>query len=156
MYAKKVIPDVSLTTDIIVGFPGETEDDFQDTLAMLEEIRFDSVFSFIYSPRRGTKAASMENQVPEEVKKYRMDSLLKLQQRISSENNSKLVGTTVRVILEGDSRTDKNVWAGRTDQGKIIHFPKTDDKLVVGQHLFVRIERAEAYTIYGNIINERG
>lgn len=155
-YAKKTIPNVSLTTDIIVGFPGETEEDFIDTLDMLEQIRFDSVFSFIYSPRKGTKASTMPCQIDDATKKERMNRLLSLQQRISGENNSELVGKTLRVILEGESKTDKNVWAGRTDQGKIIHFPKTEDNLVIGQHLYVKVERAEAYTIYGKINNERG
>ncbi len=150
-YAKKVYPDISLTTDIIVGFPGETEEDFSDTLSVLEEIRFDSVFSFNYSPRKGTKAAAMTCQIDEETKKDRMGRLLELQQRISSENNKKLIGKTVRVIVEGDSKSDASVWAGRTDQGKIIHFPKDSRMLVPGQHVEVEIERAEAYTIYGKI-----
>ncbi len=150
-YAKMVMPDISLTTDIIVGFPGETEEDFNDTLSALEEVRFDAVFSFIYSKRKGTKAAQMPNQIDEETKKSRMTRLLELQQKISSENNKKLIGKTVRVILEGESKTDKNVWSGRTDEGKIIHFPKTDKNITVGQHLEVEITRAEAYTIYGNM-----
>ncbi len=150
-YAKKVYPDISLTTDIIVGFPGETEEDFLDTLSVLEEVRFDSVFSFNYSPRKGTKAASMPNQIDEETKKDRMGRLLELQQKISSENNKKLIGKTVRVIVEGDSKSDSSVWAGRTDQGKIIHFPKDSVTLVPGQHVEVEIERAEAYTIYGKL-----
>lgn len=151
-YVKSVYPNISLTTDIIVGFPGETEEDFAETLAVLEEVRFDSVFSFNYSPRKGTKAASMDNQVDEEIKKSRMGRLLDLQQRISSENNKKLIGNIVRVIVEGDSKADANVWAGRTDQGKIIHFPKDSKILTPGQHVEVKIERAEAYTIYGKLI----
>lgn len=150
-YAKSVIPSVSLTTDVIVGFPTETEEDFQDTLSLLEEIRFDSVFSFIYSKRKGTKAAEMEGQINEETKKDRMSRLLSLQQKISSENNKKLVGKTLRVIVEGDSKSNENVWAGRTDEGKIIHFPKNDNNIIVGQHVLVEVERAEAYTIYGKL-----
>lgn len=154
-YAQDKIPYVSLTTDIIVGFPGETEEDFNDTLSALDEVKFDSVFSFIYSPRKGTRAAEMINQIDETVKKDRMNRLLDFQQKISAEKNKKLVGQTLRVILEGESKTDKNVWSGRTDQGKIIHFPKTEDNFVLGQHLFVEVERAESYTIYGKI-KERG
>lgn len=150
-YIKKTYPDISLTTDIIVGFPGETEEDFQDTLSVLEEVRFDSVFSFNYSLRKGTKAASMDCQIDEETKKERMGRLLTLQQKISAENNAKLVGKTVRVTVEGDSKSDSNVWAGRTEQGKIIHFPKNELSLEGGQHVFVEIERAEAYTIYGKL-----
>ena len=151
-YAKSVYPDISITTDIIVGFPGETEEDFIETLSVLEEVRFDSVFSFNYSVRKGTKAADMPNQIDEETKKERMGRLLSLQQKISFDNNQKLVGKTVRVIVEGDSKSDKSVWAGRTDQGKIIHFPKNTRNLIPGQHVDVEIERAEAYTIYGNLI----
>lgn len=154
-YAQKVIPNVSLTTDIIVGFPNETEEDFEATLSALAKARFDSVFSFIYSPRKGTKAAAMTNQIDENTKKDRMNRLLDFQQKISAEKNQKLVGLTLRVILEGESKNDKNVWSGRTDQGKIIHFPKTNDKFVPGQHLWVEVERAESYTIYGKI-KERG
>ncbi|MBR6633583.1 MAG: tRNA (N6-isopentenyl adenosine(37)-C2)-methylthiotransferase MiaB [Clostridia bacterium] len=150
-YIKKVHPDISLTTDIIVGFPGETEEDFQETLSVLEEVRFDSVFSFNYSLRKGTKAASMDCQIDEETKKERMGRLLTLQQRISAENNAKLVGRTVSVTVEGDSKADPNVWAGRTEQGKIIHFPKNGIPLEGGQHVFVEIERAESYTIYGKL-----
>lgn len=151
-YAKRVQPDISLTTDIIVGFPGETEEDFEETLSALEEIRFDSVFSFNYSPRKGTKAAEMPNQVDEEIKKERMGRLLALQQRISSENNQKLIGQKLRVIVEGDSKSDASIWAGRTDQGKIIHFPKDGKALIPGQHVDVEVIRAEAYTIYGKLI----
>lgn len=151
LFAKKKIPNLSLTTDIIVGFPGETEEDFLETLSALELIRFDSVFSFIYSPREGTKAALMKNQVDSNVQKDRMSRLLQLQKEISAENNKSLVGQVVRVILEGESRSDKDVWSGRTDQGKIIHFPKNDSILLPGQHVYVEIERAESYTIYGKL-----
>ena len=154
-YAQKTIPNVSLTTDVIVGFPGETEEDFNDTLTALEKVKFDSVFSFIYSPRKGTRAAVMPSQVDESIKKDRMNRLLNFQQKISAEKNQRLVGLTLRVILEGESKNDKNVWSGRTDQGKIIHFPKTKGNFVPGQHLWVEVERAESYTIYGKI-KERG
>ena len=150
-YAKKIMPDISLTTDVIVGFPGETDFDFEDTLSLLKEVRFDSVFSFIYSKRKGTRAAEMKEQIPEEIKKERMTRLLELQKQISSENNKKLIGQTVRVIIEGDSKNDQNVWAGRTDQGKLIHFPKDGRNLELGQHVMVEIKRAEAYTIYGEL-----
>lgn len=150
-YAKINYPELSLTTDIIVGFPGETEEDFLETLSALEEVRFDSVFSFNYSVRKGTKAEKMSDQIDEETKKDRMGRLLELQQRISAENNKALVGQTVRVIVEGDSKANSAVWAGRTDQGKIIHFPKTEALLILGQHVEVEITRAESYTIYGKL-----
>lgn len=150
-YARKVMPDISLTTDIIVGFPGETDEDFEETLSLLRQIRFDAVFSFIYSKRKGTRASMMPCQIDEETKKERMTKLLDLQQRISSENNKKLIGKTVRVVVEGESKTDEKVWSGRTDQGKLVHFPITEKRILSGEHVFVEIERAEAYTIYGKL-----
>ncbi|MBE6701279.1 MAG: tRNA (N6-isopentenyl adenosine(37)-C2)-methylthiotransferase MiaB [Ruminococcaceae bacterium] len=150
-YAKSVMPEISLTTDVIVGFPGETEEDFVETLSALEEVRFDSVYSFIYSKRKGTKAAEMTEQIDDETKKDRMGRLLELQQKISNENNLKLVNKVLKVIIEGNSKTNENVWAGRTEQGKIIHFPKDSRALLPGQVVDVEVERTESYTIYGKL-----
>lgn len=152
-YAKSVCKNVSITTDIIVGFPGESDEDFEETLSALSELRFDMVFSFNYSVRQGTKAEKMEGQIPDSVKKERMTRLLDLQHRISVENNASLVGTLQRVTLEGDSKSDPNVWAGRTDTGKLVHFRKTENVLSAGEFVMVEIERAEAYTLYGKIKN---
>src|SRR5690606_35642034 len=100
------IPGVSLTTDIIVGFPGETEEDFQETLSLVEEVRYDSAFTFIYSPRVGTPAAKWEDPISEEEKKERLERLMQLQNRISNENNQLLVGQRMDVLVEGPSRKD--------------------------------------------------
>ena len=155
-YARSVIPDITFTTDIIVGFPGETEEDFLDTLDALSRVRFDSVFSFVYSKRVGTKAASMDNQIDDQTKKDRMGRLLALQQSIAVTNNSIMNGLVFEVMVEGDSKHDKNVYAGRTKDGKLIHFPKVsvDNAFAPGDIVKVRVVDAQAYTIYGEYINE--
>ena len=153
-YAKSVIPDISFTTDIIVGFPGETEEDFLDTLSALSEVKFDGVFSFVYSKRVGTRAAQMQNQIDEETKKERMSRLLELQQSILFENNSKLNGNVFEVMVEGVSKHDDSVWAGRTRDGKLIHFPKENTpEFSLGDKTYVQVTDAQAYTVLGKYIN---
>lgn len=152
-YAKSVIPDITFTTDIIVGFPGETEEDFQATLDALKYVKFDSVFSFVYSKRVGTRAASMTDQVDDCVKKERMARLLALQQTISSQRNAEMNGKIYDVMIEGNSKNDENVWAGRTHDGKLVHFSKINTPdFNVGDTVKVRVVGAQAYTIYGEYI----
>ncbi len=152
-YARSVIPDIYFTTDIIVGFPGESEEDFLDTLDALRHVRFDSVFSFVYSKRVGTRAAEMENQVDEETKKDRMSRLLALQQKISYENNCKMSGCEYEVMIEGESKHNDEVWAGRTRDGKLIHFSKNNTPLFKpGDRARVRVTDAQAFTIIGEYI----
>ncbi len=114
------VPDIAVTTDIIVGFPGETEEDFAATLDVTERARFDAAFTFQYSPRPGTVAASMEGQVPKEVVQERFDRLVALQERISLERNAEAVGSTVEVLVEGEGR--KGRASGRTRSNKLVHF----------------------------------
>jgi len=155
-YARSVIPDITFTTDIIVGFPGETEEDFCDTLSALERVKFDSVFSFVYSKRVGTKAEKMPDQIDEQTKKDRMGRLLALQQSISASNNAEMNGRVYEVMIEGDSKHNDSVLAGRTHDGKLIHFPKTDtNPFNVGDTVKVRVVDAQAYTIYGEYISEK-
>ena len=154
-YARSVIPDITFTTDIIVGFPGETDEDFEDTLTALERVKFDAVFSFVYSKRVGTRAASMDGQIDESVKKERMGRLLTLQQTISAKKNSEMNGKIFEVMVEGSSKNDENVWAGRTHDGKLIHFPKIDTPdFSLGEVTKVRVVDAQAYTIYGEYIKD--
>ena len=154
-YARSVIPDITFTTDIIVGFPGETEEDFCDTLTALERVKFDSVFSFVYSKRVGTRAASMPDQIDESVKKDRMGRLLSLQQSIASKKNAEMNGRIYEVMVEGNSKNDENVWAGRTHDGKLIHFPKANTPdFSLGDVIKVRVVDAQAYTIYGEYIKD--
>jgi len=119
---KAAIPDVVLTTDIIVGFPGETEEQFEETLSLVREVGFDSAFTFIYSPRAGTPAAEMEDNVPMEVKKERLLRLNELVAELSKRANEKLRGQVVEVLVEGRSKNNPNVLSGRTRTNKLVHF----------------------------------
>ncbi|PWM00345.1 MAG: tRNA (N6-isopentenyl adenosine(37)-C2)-methylthiotransferase MiaB [Clostridiales bacterium] len=149
-YMREKMPDITVTSDIIVGFPGETEADFEDTLSILREARYDMVYSFLYSKRDGTPAAEMENQVPEEIKRERMERLLALQNEISLEKNLSLVGKTLRVLAEGRSKTNADRFTGRTEGGKIVLFDGTDE--MTGRFLPVRITRAAPFTLWGEVV----
>jgi tRNA-2-methylthio-N6-dimethylallyladenosine synthase len=116
------VPDCALTTDIIVGFPGESEDDFQQTLDVVEQVRYDSAFTFIYSPRRGTDAAEFGEQVPHAIKRERMERLVEAVQRIARERAQRFVGRELDVLVEGGSRTDPDKLRGRTRHNKTVNF----------------------------------
>lgn len=148
-YLKNKIPDISLTSDIIVGFPGETEEDFLDTLDILEKIKFDSVYSFIYSKRKGTPAADMKNQVPDETKKERFSRLMQTQNKISYENNQKYINKIIEVTVDEISKTNGEKLTGRDDKGKVVHFSGNGE--IIGKRLNILINRAEAYALYGDI-----
>ena len=120
---KREIPDISLTTDIIVGFPGETEEDFEETLDVVRRVRYDSAFTFIYSKRTGTPAAAMEEQVPEEVVKPRFERLLREVQQISSKVCRKDVGKTMTALVEGMDTHDGRLVTGRLGNNIMVHFP---------------------------------
>jgi len=145
---RKVMPDAVFTTDIIVGFPGETAEDFKETLDVLEKVRFDSVFSFIYSKREGTPAAAMENQVPEEIKHEHFDKLLEVQNRISREINDTYAGKTEEIMVEGLSKTNDAMMCGRTSGGKIVNFPR-DDSLSNGDFIQVKITKISTWSLMG-------
>ena len=151
-YMREKIPGISITTDIIVGFPGETDEDFEDTLLALERCRFDGVFSFVYSPRKGTPAAGMPDQVPDKVAKERMARLLALQTRIQTENNEKLVGKEVRALCEGESKSDPSFLSARTDSGKLIHFKKPEKASLTGQFVTLRVTEARAIMLIGEMV----
>ena len=151
-YMREKIPELTLTSDIIVGFPGETEAEFEDTLRALSDIRFDMIYSFIYSPRKGTPAAEME-QVPEEVQKNRFARMLELQNGVSMEKNQPLVGKTLRVLCDGVSKSNADLWTGRTAGNKSVFFPGSPDTTPVGQFIPVRIERAAPFALYGKAEN---
>ncbi len=149
---KAAIPNVVLTTDIIVGFPGETEEQFQETLSLVEEVGYDSAYTFIYSPREGTPAAGMEDSVPDEVKKDRLNRLMALQNRISLEKNLALEGKVVELLVEGESKTNPDVLSGRTRTNKLVHF--AGDKSLIGQFVNVRITEAKTWTLRGEIVTK--
>lgn len=140
----------TLTTDIIVGFPGETEEDFEKTIEIVKKVRFDSIFSFIFSPRRGTPAYTMENQVPENIKHERYDRLCQVQNEISNEINQGYVGKTIRVLVDGKSKNNENVYTSRTEGNKIVHFDSERD--YTGKFIQVKITRADTFALYGEII----
>jgi tRNA-2-methylthio-N6-dimethylallyladenosine synthase len=143
---RAAIPDLALGTDVIVGFPGETEADFAETLAVVEEVRFDSAFTFIYSPRHGTEAAALAEQVPEEVKHERLERLVEVVQRIAAERNAERVGRVEEVLVEGASRTDASVLRGRTRRNTTVNFAG-DAK--PGELVDVLIEGASSTTLRG-------
>lgn len=149
-YMRLRMPDISITTDIIVGFPGESDEDFEDTLDMLRRVRYDNIFSFLYSPRKGTPAASMENTVPPEVKNERFERMLDLQNDISNGKNQVYVNTVQRVLVEGRSKTDVTKLTGRNEKNRLIHF-EGDDSLI-GTMADILVERAETYALYGKLV----
>ena len=122
---RAAVPDIALTTDIIVGFPGETEEDFEETLDVVRNVRYDSAFTFIYSRRTGTPAAAMEEQIPEEIVKERFDRLLKEVQRISAEKAGVLTGQTLPVLIEEVNGQDGTLVTGRLSNNSIVHLPGT-------------------------------
>ncbi len=146
---KAAVPDISITSDIIVGFPGETEEDFEATLDMLRYVQYDMIFSFIYSPRPGTPAAEMENQVPHEVSTARFERLLALQNEISRQRNERFLGQTLRVLVEDVSKNDPDMLTGRGDPVRPVHFPGTPD--LVGQFVEVEIDKITPFTLEGKI-----
>jgi tRNA-2-methylthio-N6-dimethylallyladenosine synthase len=140
------VPDCALTTDIIVGFPGETEEDFRETLEVAEAVGYDSAFTFIYSPRRGTEAADMAAQIPHEVKRERMERLVEVVQRRATERAQRFVGRTMEVLVEGPSRTDPSKLRGRTRHNKTVNFHGT---AAPGELVEVEIESATSTTLAG-------
>ncbi|MGI6559236.1 MAG: tRNA (N6-isopentenyl adenosine(37)-C2)-methylthiotransferase MiaB [Limnochordia bacterium] len=143
------IPDIALTSDLIVGFPGETEEDFEETLRVVEEIQLDSAFTFIFSPRPGTVAAKMEDQVPEEVKKERIYRLIELQNRISLERNRVLTGSIQEVLVEGPSQTDPDKYMGRTRGNKLVIFTGAAER---GRLVPVKITEARTWSLHGELM----
>lgn len=148
-YMREKNPNIAITTDIIVGFPGETEEDFLETLSAMERCRFDGVFSFVYSPRKGTPAADFPDRISDEDAKDRMARLLKLQQKIQTENNARLVGKELRVLCEGESKSDPAFLSARDKSGKLIHFPKAEGQDPTGEFITVRICEARAILLIG-------
>ena len=146
---REALPEASLTTDLIVGFPGETEEDFAATLDFLREIRYDSAYTFLYSKRSGTPAARMEDQVPDDVKHARLNRLMEEQNRISRAINERLAGETLEVMVEGESKNDPAVWSGRTRTNKIVLFPHGTER--AGDFVRVHIDRAQTWVLKGEI-----
>ena len=147
---KEKIPDIGLTTDIIVGFPGETDEDFQDTMDVVNEVGFENAFMFMYSKRSGTPAATMEEQVDEQVKSERLQQLMRLQNYKAKEESQKYLGKTVKVLVEGPSRKNPEMLTGRTSTHKIVLF-KSDRTDLKGKFVHTRIYEAKTWTLYGEL-----
>jgi tRNA-2-methylthio-N6-dimethylallyladenosine synthase len=145
---RAAIPDLALSTDIIVGFPGETEEDFLATLELVETVRYDSAFTFVYSPRHGTDAATMPDQVPDDVKRERIERLIERIQRIAHERNQERIGRVEEVLVEGPSRTDPAVLRGRTRRNTTVNFAGAAGE---GTFVPVLIEAASSTTLRGAV-----
>jgi len=146
---RSLVPDCALTTDLIIGFPGETEEDFEATLDVVEKVGFDSAFTFLYSPRKGTPAAGMPAQVASAVKKERFGRLLESQNRWSLKRNQALVGTVVEVLAEGPSKTHRDVMTGRTRSNKTVNF--SGNNIVPGDLVPVEITEARTWSLAGRV-----
>jgi len=147
---RAAVPDASLTTDLIVGFPGETEEDFQQTLKIVKEVEYDSAFMFMYSKRSGTPAATMEEQVDEQVKNERLQQLMRLQNYKAKEESQKYLGKTVKVLVEGPSRKNPEMLTGRTSTHKIVLFKSSRTDLK-GKFVNIKIYEAKTWTLYGEL-----
>lgn len=150
---REKMPEIALSTDVIVGFPNESASNFEDTLKVLEMVRFDSVFSFIYSKRKGTPAAEIDDLVTEAEKHERFDRLLEVQNRISREINETYEGKELELLVEGESKTDETMLTGRTPTGKIVNFPKQED-ISVGDYVWVKIDKISTWSLAGSVIRK--
>ncbi|MGD0035931.1 MAG: tRNA (N6-isopentenyl adenosine(37)-C2)-methylthiotransferase MiaB [Bacteroidota bacterium] len=144
---KKIIPNISLTTDVISGFPTETEDDHKKTIDLLHEVEFDGAYTFKYSPRENTKAWQMGDDVPEDVKNRRLSEIIDLQRNISLRRNKTMIGDTVEVLVEGLSKKSVDEFCGRTNTNKMVVFPKNGD--AIGDYIGIHIERVNSATLFG-------
>lgn len=149
-YAKKLMPDISLTSDIIVGFPGETYEEFLDTISLLEEVKFTSLFTFIFSPRKGTKAEKMDDPVPYKEKSRWFSELLKVQERIASERCASMLGQTYEVLVEGFTKEDDGRLTGRTDGSINIDFE--GDPSLIGTYVKVKVTNALNWILSGELV----
>ena len=147
---KEKIPDIGLTTDIIVGFPGETDEDFQDTMDVVNEVGFENAFMFMYSKRSGTPAATMAEQVTEQIKSERLQQLMRLQNYKAKEESQKYLGKTVKVLVEGPSRKNPEMLTGRTSTHKIVLFKSSRIDLK-GKFVNTKIYEAKTWTLYGEL-----
>ena len=148
---RESLPEASLTTDLIVGFPGETDEDFAEMLSFLREMRYDSAYTFLYSKRSGTPAATMAEQVPDDVKHERLNALMEAQNTISREINEQLLGRTLEVMVEGASKNDPTVWSGRTRTNKIVLFPHGAEQ--EGDFVQVRVTQPQTWVLKGEIVH---
>ena len=151
---REAVPEITISTDIIVGFPGETEEQFQETLDLCEEVRYDSAFTFLYSIRKGTPAENYEDQIPEEVKHERFNRLVEVINRISAEKNAEYTGRTQRVLIEGKSKRNGSALCGRTDGFKLVNFRGREEW--IGSFADVRITEGKTFSLEGQVLELEG
>lgn len=151
---RETCPDITISTDIIVGFPGETEEDFEQTLDLVKEVRYDSAFTFIYSPREGTPAARYDNQIPEDLKHERFDRLVDVINEISLEKNQAYLDRVVEVIVEGKSKNDEANYSGRTDGFKLVNFSAGPCDIKEGDTVKVKITDCKTFSLDGVLLEE--
>ena len=149
---RKILPGVGISTDIIVGFPGETEFEFSDTLTVMEELKFDSAFNFKYSPRPGTKASEYDDPISEDIKQRRLEQIIDLQKRHTLERNLDLLGTIQTVLIEKESKMSSHQWAGRTDSNKWVIFDKED--VQIKDMVSIQIKKAKGITLHGELLKQ--
>ena len=147
---RRAMPDIAITTDIIVGFPGETEEDFAETMDVVEKVEYDSAFTFIYSKRTGTPAAAMEDQVPEDVVKERFDRLLTRVQEIASQKAEKYTGSIQKILVENVNEQDDSLVTGRMDNNSVVHFPGGAD--LIGKIVPVKLTECRGFYYIGERI----
>ena len=148
---RETVTGITMSTDIIVGFPGETEEDFEETLDLVRKVRYDSAFTFLYSVRKGTPAETYENQIPEDVKHQRFNRLVDLVNQISAEKNAAYVGTMQKVLVEGPSKTNSRTFTGRTDGFKLVNF--RGDASMNGKIIDVKITKSSTFSLEGEAID---
>lgn len=150
-YVREKMPDTVITTDLITGFPGETEEMHKETLQLLEDLRFDSAYTFIYSPRRGTPAARMEDQIDDATKHRRLQEIMDVENDISLACNQQMVGKTYTVIVEGPTKQTEDNWFGRTSGNKMIIFPR-EKNIAIGDTICVKVDTAQTWILKGQIV----
>lgn len=146
---RRIVPDIKITTDIMVGFPMELEGDFNDTLSLVEKVEFDGAFTFVYSPRSGTKAYSMDGHIDEKIKKERIVKLVDLQNSINRKIASTYLGKTLEILVD-EFNLEQQIYIGRDEGGKVVHF--NSDKNVVGEFVSIKITKASGISLYGEIV----
>mgnify|MGYP003429372432 FL=1 len=147
---KEKIPNIAFSTDIIVGFPNETEEQFLDTIKMCEYVKYDSAFTFIYSKREGTPAAKMEDNVSDKEKHDRFNRLVKTIEKYIEDSSKKMVGKTYNILVDGVSKNNENNYSGYTECNKLVHFP-SKDKNLVGRIVKVKIKESHTYSLMGEL-----
>ncbi|MBR5452447.1 MAG: tRNA (N6-isopentenyl adenosine(37)-C2)-methylthiotransferase MiaB [Clostridia bacterium] len=145
---RAAMPDIAITSDIIVGFPGESDEDFEKTLEIVKKAEFDMIYPFIYSPREGTPAARREDMIPDEIKSERFDRLILLQNELSKKKNETWVGRRERVLVDGMSKKGNDLYTGRTDGGKLVHI--NSEKVKIGEFTEIKITGADTYALYSD------